>query len=66
MPIFPGANTQEVLGKTYKVLIARSIVTFLPAFNFLRKNVCWHITHPFTKEMSEKSQVVCQFIINKQ
>ncbi|XP_066930033.1 uncharacterized protein [Clytia hemisphaerica] len=58
MPIFPGLNTQDVLSKTYKVLIARSIVTFMPSFKFLRKNVCWHIPHPFTKEMSEKSQVV--------
>ena len=58
MPIFPGLKTQEVLSSNYKILIARSIVNFIPSFKFLRKNVCWHIPHDFSKEMSEKSRVV--------
>ncbi|XP_066919718.1 uncharacterized protein [Clytia hemisphaerica] len=58
MPIFPNSNTHDVLSKTFKLLISRSIVTYLPAFKFLRKNVCWHIPHPFSEEMSQKSQVV--------
>ena len=61
MAIFPSLSTQDVLSKTYKILITRSIVNFLPAFKFLRKNVCWHIPHPFTKEMSEKSKVVSSY-----
>ncbi|XP_066931077.1 uncharacterized protein [Clytia hemisphaerica] len=58
MPIFPNSDTQDVLSKTFKILIARSIVTFIPAFKFLRKNVCWHIPHDFWQEMAQKSIVV--------
>ena len=58
MHIFPDSSTQDLLRKNFKILIARSIVNFIPAFKFLRKNVCWHIKHPFTEEMNQKSEVV--------
>ena len=41
-----------------KILVARIIVTFIPAFKFLRRHVCGHIPHQFQKEMSTKSEIV--------
>lgn len=58
MDILPGPSTQKMFAETTEIMIARSIVTYLPAFKFLNKQVCKHITHPFTREMSERSEVV--------
>jgi len=64
MPILPTEHTHKTIKNTYQILIARAIVIHLPAFHFLRSMVSWHIPHPYTKEMSEKSQVVSTLYIN--
>ncbi|XP_066924568.1 uncharacterized protein [Clytia hemisphaerica] len=64
MPIFPGLKTQEVLSSTYKILIARSIVNFIPAFKFLRKNVCWHIPHAFSKKCQKISRCKYWYLLD--
>ena len=56
--ILPGEQTHEILLKTYKILIARTLVKFLPAFKIFEKNVCKHIKHIYTEEMSQKSERV--------
>jgi hypothetical protein len=58
MSCLPTKNTFSVLNESYKVLVARSIVSFLPAFRIFRKYVTKHIQHPFVKEMTEKSETV--------
>lgn len=58
MNILPSANTNRVLVENFKVLIARTLVSFLPAFKQFTKQVTRHIDHPFKNEMSSKSEVV--------
>jgi len=56
--IFPGEDTFKMLTENYKVLLARSIVSFLPSFKFLKKHVCGHIPHQFQDEMSKETEFV--------
>ena len=66
MKILPGLNVQRVLKENFKVLVARTIVSFLPAFKSFQKLVPKHIKHMFTKEMTLKSEIVripCHFIL---
>jgi len=58
MDVLPGPSTQKTLEQNFEILIARSLVNYLPAFKPLKGNVNQHITHQFTKELSQKSQVV--------
>ena len=63
MNVLPGPNTTFVLMESFKVLIARTIVSFLPSFKLFNKQVTRHIDHPFKKEMSTKSEIVIYFVI---
>ena len=56
--VLPGRNTQALLTRDFTILIARSIVTFLPAFKICEKLIPWHIEHQFTKEVTMASEVV--------
>lgn len=58
MTILPDKITHEILMRDFKVLVARSICTFLPAFKRCSKLIPWHIDHQYTAEMSTKSEVV--------
>lgn len=53
IPVLPSANMN-----VYKILLARTITSFLPSFKVFSKYVARHITHPFKKEMTSKSEVV--------
>lgn len=61
--VYPGENTFSILHENYKILIARTMVSFIPAFKCLRKHVCGHIPHPFQDKMSQKSEVVSLLFI---
>ena len=56
--ILPGPSAQKQLHEDFKILIARAIVAYLPAFKEFNKYVNKHIIHTFTEEMSKKSEVV--------
>jgi len=55
MTTLPGINAQKVLKKKLKNPCSTS---FLPSFLEFRKIIPKHLKHKFTKEMSEKSEVV--------
>ena len=44
--------------ENYTILVARTLVTYMPAFLQFRKVVPKHIKHEYTEEMSKKSEVV--------
>ncbi|XP_066918127.1 uncharacterized protein [Clytia hemisphaerica] len=56
--VLPGEQTHDILTKTFTILIARTLVKFLPAFKMFEKNVPDHIKHIYTEEMSKKSERV--------
>ena len=56
--ILPDENCQNMVTRDRIVLISRVLVTYFKAFAPLAKAVTWHIPHQFSKEMSEKSEVV--------
>ena len=56
--IFPDENTTRVLHEANKILIARTLVKFVPSLNGFRSNVSGHIKHQYSKEMAEKSETV--------
>ena len=51
-------ETEQKLFESNKILVARVLVANVPALKIFKKNVCMHIPHPYTQEMSEKSEVV--------
>eukprot|EP00111_Clytia_hemisphaerica_P013656 TCONS_00040139-protein len=63
MRLLPTKNTSRVLMESFKILFARMLVDFLPAFKCFTKNVTRHISHPFSKKMNEKSDVVSLGVI---
>ena len=56
--ILPGSSSQTRLNEDFKILIARSIVTHVPAFKCFSNYVNKNINHAFQKEMTQKSEVV--------
>jgi len=56
--VLPTSETCERIKEEFVFLVARSIVSYLPAFEPLKNHVPRHIIHPFVKEMSQKSTVV--------
>lgn len=52
-----GDNT--IFDKTTPVLyMSRILVTHVPTLGKYREEVLWHIPHKYTKEMSQKSEIV--------
>ncbi|XP_066922839.1 uncharacterized protein [Clytia hemisphaerica] len=58
MKILPNKTCLDALKKDFIILFARSVVSFLPGFAMFKKFVPKHIKHQFTKEMTQKSEVV--------
>uniref|UniRef100_A0A7M5VFJ2 Cnidarian restricted protein n=1 Tax=Clytia hemisphaerica TaxID=252671 RepID=A0A7M5VFJ2_9CNID len=58
MDILPNGQAQRTLEDNFTTLIARSIVSYLPAFKSFSKHVPKHLKHQLTHEMSKKSEVV--------
>ncbi|XP_066916003.1 uncharacterized protein [Clytia hemisphaerica] len=56
--LLPDSRTFETIYESNKILIARILVTHLPAFKMFKKNVCGHIKHPYSEEMAKQSEMV--------
>lgn len=61
--LLPTPDVQARLKQTWKILTSRVVTKHLSAFKFLRKAVVYHIPHPYTKEMTEKSDIVSIFFL---
>eukprot|EP00111_Clytia_hemisphaerica_P013669 TCONS_00040191-protein len=66
MDILPNGQAQRTLEDNFTTLIARSIVSYLPAFKSFSKHVPKHLKHQLTHEMSKKSEVVPLGLIFRQ
>lgn len=58
MKLLPSIHTNNVMIANYKILFARVLVDYLPAFKMFSKIVRRHIKHPLSEKMKEKSTVV--------
>ena len=56
--LLPDQHVQARLLRRWAILVSRVITKYLTAFKSLRKKVVTHIPHPYTKEMSGKSNLV--------
>ena len=56
--LLPDSIVQRYLMSRWAVLVSRIVTKYLKPFNFLRKRVVWHIPHPYSKEMAQRSTVV--------
>ena len=56
--LLPDSIVQRNLMSRWAVLVSRIVIKYLKPFNFLRKRVVWHIPHPYSKEMAQRSTVV--------
>ena len=56
--ILPTTEVQESIISDLAYIIPRIIVRYLSAYKAFQKAVVYHIPHPHSKEMSEKSEVV--------
>lgn len=56
--LLPDSIVQRNLMSRWAVLVSRIVTKYLKPFNFLRKRVVWHIPHPYSKEMAQRSTVV--------
>lgn len=54
----PDQHVQARLLRRRAILVSRVISKYLTAFKSLRKKIVRHIPHPYTKEMSGKSNLV--------
>ncbi|XP_044167344.1 uncharacterized protein LOC122951395 [Acropora millepora] len=57
--LLPDSIVQRNLMSRWAVLVSRIVTKYLKPFNFLRKRVVWHIPHPYSKEMAQRSTVCC-------
>jgi len=60
--VLPTSETCERIKEEFVFLVARSIFSYLPAFEPLKNHVPRHIIHPFVEEMSQKSTVIAKII----
>ena len=61
----PSRTMHPELFKNFTVLISRILVDNLPVFKFYFEDaVVRHISHQYSKQMSQKSEVVCLIDIN--
>lgn len=56
--LLPDQHVQARLLRRWAILVSRVISKYLTAFKSLRKKILSHIPHPYTKEMSGKSNLV--------
>jgi hypothetical protein len=56
--LLPTPDVQARLKNTLKVIVSRIVTKYLPAFHSLQNAVIHHIPHVYTKEASEKSDIV--------
>ena len=56
--VLPNTDTCKRIKDEFVFLVAKSIVSYLPAFKPLKTHISRHIDHPFVKEMSQKSIVI--------
>ena len=56
--LLPDKRVRQRLKQKWTVLVSRVVCRFLPKFQPLRDVVIWHIDHPYTEQMSSKSQTV--------
>lgn len=56
--LLPDSIVQRNLMSRWAVLVSQIVTKYLKSFNFLRKRVVWHIPHPYSKEMAQRSTVV--------
>ena len=56
--LLPDAGVQRNLIWQWAIIVSRVITKYLPAFKGFQKNVIYHIPHPYSKEMSAKSEMV--------
>ena len=61
--IVANEDTERKLFESNKILVARVLVDNIPALKIFKKNVCKHIPHIYSKEMSEKSEVASLLLI---
>ena len=63
--ILPSRTMHPELIKNFTVLISRILVDNLPVFKYYFEDVVIrHISHQYSKQMSQKSEVVCLIDIN--
>jgi hypothetical protein len=60
--LLPTAQVQMAFKYDCAVHVSRIICKYIPAFKTLQDVVVRHIPHPFMKEMSSKSDMVCVFV----
>lgn len=63
--ILPSTDDQRKLLDNYCVLFARVICEHIPFFRKFEKCVPSHINHPYTQQMSQKSEVVSVLLPSK-
>lgn len=56
--VLPNKYVQERLKQRFAVLVSRVVCTYLAKFAHLRDAVIHHIPHPYSKEMTSKSETV--------
>lgn len=56
--LLPDKVVQENLVWQWAVLVSRVITKYLTKFKMYAKYVLYHIPHPYSKEMAEKSEIV--------
>lgn len=56
--VLPKKDVQERLKQRFAVLVSRVVCTYLAKFAHLRDVVIHHIPHPYSKEMTCKSETV--------
>ena len=54
----PSANDNKLLMYEFTVLIGRTLTKYFPALEWMKGHVPQHISHKYSKEMSNKSEVV--------
>ena len=56
--LLPDEATCMRLQKRWAVLVSRVLTTYLKKFQFLNKDVLWHISHKYSTQMAQKSETV--------
>ena len=59
--VLPDENDTTSVMDNFKFVLVRTIVKFLPALKDFQRIIPKHLSHPFSKEMSAKSEVVSLF-----
>lgn len=61
--LLPTPDVQARLKNTLKVIVSRIITQYLPAFKALQNVVVHHIPHSYSKEASQKSDIVSLYFL---